>query len=302
MTDKKYYEVKIKCSTSVAEALCAFLVTAGALGAVEENIFINNGEKTATDPGITAYFASKTDFAGIKAGLDDYAAQLMKHFPDFDEYAVIEKWRENENWREGYKKYFSVIKVSPRIVVKPDYEEYAPTEGEHVIIINPQMAFGIGNHPTTKMCVDYIDEILSGRRDTAKAVNMLDAGTGSGILAIASAKLGIKEIYGFDIDDIAVETAEENIAKNGVANAITLGCHGIDEVTGQYDIVLANILANILIDISEQLTKAVKPGGELILSGILDEQKGDVIAAFTGVKLVSSKSEGEWVALRFAVV
>ena len=304
MNKKRYYEIKIRCAKSVSETICSFLIENGALGAVEENVLVDETHKKTAANQISAYFRTDKEFMAVRIELKSLLENLKKNFPDFKEYKILHKWLEEKNWREGYKKYFKPVKVSNRIVVMHDYEKYAPTAGEKVITINPQMAFGIGNHPTTKMCIRYIDEIIADSSDPA-SLSMLDAGTGTGILAIAAALLGVRNIYGFDTDPVAVETAKENITKNGVADHIRLGCHGIQKIKRKYDIVAANILAEILISMKERLVRITKPGGNMILSGILQEQKDAVVKAFLGecpegrITLLTTKKEKEWIALHF---
>jgi ribosomal protein L11 methyltransferase len=301
LTEKKYYEIEISCAKSVSETICSFLVEHGALGAVEENVFVDRVKKNRHDINIKGYFKSEKDFLKIKDELKLFLGELKKNLPDFKGYKIRSKLLKDKNWRESYKRYFKPVKVSKRIVVKPDYEEYTAKGSEKVILINPEMAFGIGNHPTTKMCIKYMDEMLMNRTD-ADCLSMLDAGTGSGIIAIAAAFLGMRNIYGFDIDKTAYDTACENIRKNGVEDLVKLGCHGIKMVKGEYDIVIANILANILIYIKDDLIKLTSKGGDLILSGILEAEKDMVVKAFSSnpdVVLLSSKREGEWKALRF---
>jgi ribosomal protein L11 methyltransferase len=304
MNKKKYYEIKIRCAKSVSETISSFLIENGALGTVEENVLVDETHKKTAASQISAYFRTDKEFMAVRAGLKSLLENLKKNFPGFKEYKILQKWLEEKNWREGYKKYFKPVKVSKRIVVMPDYEKYTPAAAEKVITINPQMAFGIGNHPTTKMCIEYIDEILADSSDPAP-LTMLDAGTGSGILAIAAALLGVRNIYGFDTDTVAVETAKENITKNGVAEHIRLGCHGIQKIKKKYDIVAANILAEVLISMKKHLVRVTKPGGDMILSGILREQKDEVVKAFTdthpkgSMTLVGTKKEKDWTTLRF---
>lgn len=299
--------MKISCNKDVSEPICSFLMERGALGAVEENIFIKSVSlKSKANIWIKGYFQQEADFLSIQDALRSFLLELKKNFQGFKKYRIIRRLLQDKNWREGYKKFFKPIKVSKHIVVKPDYADYTAKKGEKIIVINPQMAFGIGNHPTTKMCIKYIDELLAHNNDKG-GLTMLDVGTGSGILAIAAALLGAGKSYGFDTDPIAYETAVENITKNGVINSVKLGCHSIEQVKGKYDLVVANILASTLIEAKEELLRTVKVNGDIILSGILKDQADEVIKAFVDsnlqnlhVKLVSTKKEKEWVALHFS--
>jgi ribosomal protein L11 methyltransferase len=297
---KRYYEIKIGLHKDVSEAVCSFLMENGALGAVEENVFVDR-KRAGERVWIRAYFNGEKEFLRVRGGLKRFLNELKRNFPDFNEYRVLGKWLEEKNWRESYKKHFKPIRVSKRIVVRPGYENYTKKKGENVIVIDPKMAFGIGNHPTTKMCVKYVDELISSRRDVS-GLKLLDAGTGTGIIAIAAAMLGVKDVYGFDIDETAYEIARENVKMNGVDGIVKLGCHGFEGVSGEYDIVFANILSHILIKKKGVILRSVKKGGGLVLSGILTSQMDEVKRVFlsgTGLKLHSVKKEKEWVALYF---
>ncbi|MFC1855787.1 50S ribosomal protein L11 methyltransferase [Thermodesulfobacteriota bacterium] len=293
-TNDSYYEVTIKCEEIVSEALCTFLLENGALGAVENDTFRNKNSFS-----IRAYFADEQSFLNIRDALKDYLKKLKENFGDFKSYKITRKSLAGKNYQDAHKKYFKPIKISKRIVVKPDYEHYNKKPHENVIEINPNMAFGIGSHETTKMCIQYIDKLLEAA-DDATGLRILDAGTGTAILAIAAAKLGAKNIYGFDIDDVACEIAKENVLINGVADSVKIACHPIDKVKDKYDLVIANILSHILLSMKDELKRVVKRGGKLILSGILISQATGIIDGFTkiGFSLISKKEDGEWTALR----
>ncbi len=197
-----------------------------------------------------------------------------------------------EDWAESWKRFFSVVKVSPRLVVRPPWEEYAPTGDERVITLDPGMSFGTGKHATTQACMGFLDDLA--REDATRDV--LDIGTGSGILSIAAYKLGFRDIRGIDNDPDAVRVAAENAAANGVEAAFSVEDLADCDLTAT--IVVANVLAVVLTQFAASVARTVRPvaGNALILSGILDEQYAGVRDAYAalGFREVRSVLVGEW--------
>ena len=197
-----------------------------------------------------------------------------------------------EDWANSWRENFKPIELS-KIVVLPTWEKL-DVKDKINIYIDPGMAFGTGGHETTKLCLQYIEEIVG----EVEVKNMLDLGTGSGILAIACAKLGVKDILAVDIDEEAVEVASKNIELNGVnvVSAIT----PVEEINNKYDLIVANILAEELVRLKKEILNVLSDSGVLILSFILSEKYEFVVTEFQkmGKKVISDKSEGEWVAIR----
>jgi ribosomal protein L11 methyltransferase len=179
-----------------------------------------------------------------------------------------------QDWAESWKRFFHVERVSERVVVRPTWEPYTARPGECVIDLDPGMSFGTGQHGTTRACLRFLDRLSSvnARR------SVLDMGCGSGILAIAAVKLGFAPVCAFDNDPDAVAIARENAALNGVA--IAFETCDLAANTARADVVVANILAPVLVEAAVLITAAVRPGGVLVISGILDAQYAGVLAAF----------------------
>ncbi len=203
------------------------------------------------------------------------------------------------DWAESWKEHFHVLPVGRRFVVKPGWREYTPRGDELVIEIDPGLAFGSGLHPTTRLCL----EILEDRPPVGQSV--FDVGTGSGILAIAALKLGAGPVRAVDVDDVAVRVTLENLVRNGCpppengeAVAAAVGSAG-DAGGRQWQVILANILANTLIELMPDLAAALAPGGRLILSGIITDQAAGVSAAAVaqGLRPAERRTEEDWVAL-----
>lgn len=199
-----------------------------------------------------------------------------------------------EDWSTAWKKYYHPTKIGERIVVVPCWEDYTPAKGEVQVTLDPGMAFGTGTHETTRLCMKLLDCVIS------KDSTMLDIGTGSGILAITALLLGAKSALGVDIDELSVKVAKENADLNKVGNQIELICGDLTEkVSGTFDVVTANIVADVIIRLSQDVMKFMHKGSKLIVSGIITERCDEVITALEGVGLTITEraEENGWVAL-----
>ena len=204
-----------------------------------------------------------------------------------------------EDWSESWKRFFSVVHVSPHLVVRPPWEDYTPSQGEKVLVLDPGMSFGTGKHATTQACMGFLDELAQAdpRRD------VLDVGCGSGILSIAAAKLGFQSVRGIDNDEDAVRIAGENAAANGVEAAFQTQDLAVCDL--QATVVVANVLAPVLIQFAESIARCVRrvPGNALILSGILETQYDEVRDTYValGFHEVKNILVGEWKTGLFAI-
>lgn len=204
---------------------------------------------------------------------------------------------QEQDWANAWKEHFPVHRISNRVIVRPPWREAGEvTPGDVVVELDPGMAFGTGLHPSTKLSMQGLEEVIS------PGASVLDVGTGSGILAIAAIKLGADRADAVDVEPVAVRATEENATRNGVSERIQVreGSVGPAEpFQGDYDVVLANIIARILIELADGLQAATKPGGHLILAGIIESREAEVLAAFTsrGFRLVTRRSYEDWVSL-----
>lgn len=198
------------------------------------------------------------------------------------------------DWTQAWKERLTVMRVGQHIVIRPSWLTYSPLLGDTVIQLDPGMAFGTGLHPTTQMCLVALEELVQ------PGMMVLDLGTGSGILAIAAARLGAGRVLAVDNDPIAVKTAQENVVANGVQEAVGVIHGSLDEALGSYDLVAANILAPVIVGMArEGLATRVRPGGTLIATGILDGQEAQVIEALEreGLALGEQRRVEDWVCL-----
>lgn len=200
-----------------------------------------------------------------------------------------------EQWADAWKEHFHVTRVGCRFVIKPSWREYAPQPDDVVIELDPGQAFGTGLHPTTQMCLTALEEHLRPG-DTA-----LDLGTGSGILAIAAARLGAGRVLALDVDLAAVEAAQANVNANSVGHIVTVGRGSLPEAAGfHFRLVLVNILAKVIVELFDQgLGRVVAPGGVVVLAGLIEAQEEDVRAALAraGLQVIQRWQDKDWVGL-----
>lgn len=198
------------------------------------------------------------------------------------------------DWLDEWKKYFKPIKAG-RFVVAPSWEEYEPKDGEIVIKIDPSMAFGTGEHESTRLCLKLMSEL------DIKGKQVIDVGTGSGVLGIAAIKAEAGHCYMCDIDSLAVKSATDNARLNDVIQSVTIEESDLLTKTGlKADILLANLTADIISRLAEAgLTAHIKDGGFMVCSGIINKRKGEVIKALKdkGLTLIKECGEGDWVGL-----
>jgi ribosomal protein L11 methyltransferase len=201
-----------------------------------------------------------------------------------------------EDWAESWKRHFHPQEIGPELLIKPSWSEKKPRPGQAVVILDPGLSFGTGQHPTTGFC---LKEIVRHRRP-GLAQSFLDIGTGSGILAIAAAKLGYQPVHAFDFDPDCVRVAKENARKNQVDHQLKLTLDDVKKLplkpARQYDLVCANLISNLLIAERRRIVNQVRAGGTLVLAGILAVEFSEVERAFADMKLkrVASRVEKEW--------
>jgi ribosomal protein L11 methyltransferase len=207
-----------------------------------------------------------------------------------------------EDWANAWKAFYAIQRIGERTVIKPSWLEYAPREGDIVLDLDPGMAFGTGLHPTTRLCLLALEKHVPAMSGP-EVKSVLDLGTGSGILAISAAKIGgpSLRILALDTDVVAVEAARENVERNGLSSQIEVAQGSTQEAerAAPYDLIVANILASIIIDLSHSLGGLIAPGGTLISSGIFIDKGEAVIEALerAGLPVTERHQEGDWLCL-----
>lgn len=209
---------------------------------------------------------------------------------------VEENILEEKNWNEDWEKSVNVIEISDSLVIKPTFRDYDEKPGQLIITIDPKMSFGTGEHQTTKLVLRFVEKYINVQ------AKVLDVGSGTGVLAITAVKLGGKSAVAVDNDEWCLDNGKENCELNSVADKVDVRLGVVQDIKeNNFDLVLANIQKNILIEISEELTKRLSENGILILSGLLASDETDIKTEYErlGLKLIEKDQMGEWIALVF---
>ncbi len=202
----------------------------------------------------------------------------------------------DQDWATSWQQYFKPFEIVPDLVIKPSWEEYQPKPGQHILELDPGMAFGTGQHASTQLALTLIKKSI---QETAPD-QAVDVGTGTGILAMAAALFGVRQVIAIDNDPDAVTVAQENIANNTLTGQITVSTTPVAEITGTYQLVCANIVHDVLVEMAPVLAGLTAPGGHLVLAGILSgEQEDNIITVYQtqGCQLLDCRYQEEWVAL-----
>ena len=305
----QWIEVNVAVTHEAVEAVADMLTSIGSKGvAIEDPQLINDLRNSGTWELCDIPEQENTEVVTVSAYYAD-DEKLEKRLAEIDEQLVlieerIGKYRfgntrfrkvSEQDWANEWKQYFHVTHVGKSLVIKPSWEKYAPKEGEHVIEIDPGMAFGTGTHHTTNMMMERLEKVITPDS------TVFDVGTGSGILAIAAAMLGAKSVKAVDIDAVAVRVAKENVADNGLSDQIEVRegdlLHGTE---GKSDVIIANIMADIVIMLLQDIPQKLNDDGVLLASGIIEERMPDVEAAAQaqGLYVDAVDHRGGWVVMQ----
>ena len=218
--------------------------------------------------------------------------KVAKEENDFGRLKLESEIMKDEDWENSFKKYYKALRVGEHILIKPTWEEADIKDGDVVVELDPGMAFGTGTHESTHMCLEFLEKMVK------KGDKVLDIGTGSGILGIAALKLGAESVTAVDIDPLAVKIAKENAQANGFGEDKFSVLQGdlADKVKGEYDLVLANIVADIICELAKKVSPYIKNDGKFITSGIIDFKADNVREALksNNIKINEEKNMGDW--------
>ncbi|MDU2489444.1 MAG: 50S ribosomal protein L11 methyltransferase [Clostridium celatum] len=239
---------------------------------------------------VKAYFAEEDNIEDVLQYVNERLTELKEIGIDLGEAKVEHEKMHEEDWANTWKQYYKPSKVGEKIVVKPIWEEYEAKDGELVVDLDPGMAFGTGTHETTRMCIQALERYVK------EESTVFDVGCGSGILAIAAAKLGAKLAVGVDLDPVAVESSIENVGYNNLKNIEILHGNLVEVIDGKADIVVANILAEIICILTDDVKRVLKDGGVFITSGIIHDRVDMVCEKLeaTGFEVIEKNRDGEW--------
>lgn len=309
----KWYEIRINTTDEASDAVSEMLTTLGAGGVAikdpydirkellkpdtldyaDEEFFQSLGD----DVIIQAYFQDGLEINGLLKEIDNglkNISQFLNVGKGLEGYGEVD----DEDWSTAWKKYYKPFRLTDRIVIKPTWEQYEKQPGDIIVEMDPGMAFGTGTHETTQMCSILLDKYMLD--DT----EVLDVGCGTGILSIIASKLGATKVDAVDIDEVAVKVAKENIELNHETSKIKAFKGILSDINrdeNKYDIIVANIIATVIIDLSSIIPYYLKKNSLFITSGIIKERKQEVIDSCvkSGLTIIETLEAGEWVAMVF---
>jgi ribosomal protein L11 methyltransferase len=279
----RWIELTVESPSDSVEAVTAILLDMGCQGVAEQG----------TDPRRVTGFLALDDLASQLESLRERIARL----PEFGLSPggpVNGRPVEEADWANEWRKYFHPVEIGKRLVVMPSWEEYSGDPARVIVEIDPGQAFGTGGHATTRLCLEALDELIR------PGMVVADIGTGSGILAIAAARLGASLVYATDIDLLPRTVSRENVERNGLAEVVhVLEIDAFDEQARDCDLVVANIVAAVIEEIAPTIPARLKPGGLLVASGIVDELLPGVLEALVGagLELIEIREDEIWRAI-----
>ena len=239
---------------------------------------------------VKGYFAEEDNIKEVLTYINEKLDELKDMGIDLGDAKVEHEEMHEQDWANTWKKYYKPTKVGEKIVIKPIWEEYEGKDDELVVNLDPGMAFGTGTHETTRMCIQALERYVT------KDTTVFDVGCGSGILAIAAAKLGASKAIGVDLDPVAVESSLENIGHNQLDNIEVLHGNLVEVIDGKADVVVANILAEIICILTDDVKRVLKDNGIFITSGIIHDRVDMVCEKLeaTGFEVIEKNRDGEW--------
>lgn len=310
----KLLAVKVECSHELEDGLSFFMqdeLDAQGIESRKRSDFIAEGQKHDSslvelddienlpkDLELTAYFDYESaDKKDLIKKIMDKIAEMKSYGLNTGEVSISSKEVADEDWNTAWQKYYHVIDFSRHLAIVPEWEDYHPAFSDQKLIrLDPGLAFGTGGHTTTQLV------LLAMERAIVKPMSVLDVGTGSGILAIAASKLGASHVLGTDISDEAVTAAKENIALNDVDNIDVRKANLLKDIDDKYDLIVANILADILLELIPDLDSHLNKERKVIFSGIdyLQLPKIEKSLAENGFEIKMKMQEGRWIGLLIA--
>ena len=281
-----WLRLSLQTDPAAFDALSNFLIERGSPGVV-----IKKNE-------VQAYFAHSKEDASVLADVQRFLRALSGFYPPIHREPRL-RWNilKDRNWNSTWRRFFTPQKVGKSFWVTPPWDQPAQVSRRQVITIEPGMAFGTGTHATTRGCLEFIEAVARSLRGST--FTALDVGTGSGILAIALAKLGASRVWALDNDPVALKVARENLRCNGVQERVHLSSRALSGIRKRFPLVVANLTAETVIALAGAIDHKVAPKGFLILSGILNSKAEEVIQRFTssGYRLSKRKRVKEWTTL-----
>ncbi|MBI2989386.1 MAG: 50S ribosomal protein L11 methyltransferase [Deltaproteobacteria bacterium] len=280
-----WLELSLRAPTAALDTISNFLIERGSPGVV-----LKRNE-------IRAFFARPAKSAALKRDIQRFLRGIKGIYPGVREEPLRWTILKDRNWNHSWRRFFSPQKVGRCFCVTPPWIDPPRSRRRQVITIEPGMAFGTGTHPTTRCCLEFLEETAALL--TQEPITALDVGTGSGILAIALAKLGASKVLALDTDPVALKAARVNVRHNRVGRAVRLSISRLGSVKETFTVVVANLTAETITSLASLLQEKVSAGGYLILSGILEQKAPEVLRRFSPHSFVLARRtvQRQWVTL-----
>ena len=307
-----WMEVVIHTTTMGADIVSEMLMNVGAVGTmIEDRYDVTSSKKEdgmwdlidedvlahmSEDVLVKAYFKDDMSAQETRLLVQEKLADIKRIDMGFDMGSLMIENNavREQDWAENWKKYYKPFRAGEHLVIKPSWEAYEEKEGDLVLELDPGMAFGTGTHETTFMCMEQLEKYVTAGCKT------IDVGCGSGILGLAAAKLGARDVLAIDLDELAVKVARENTEKNNLTEVVRV-VHGdlLEKADEMADVIVANIIADVICFLCGPAKKHLLPGGTFICSGIIREREDDVQAALAaaGYTVCNRLAKGSWVCL-----
>jgi ribosomal protein L11 methyltransferase len=281
-----WLEISIQIHPVGNESLSAFLFDLGCTGVVIQDL---------RDPAVKAYLPLEKGLEKTRAAIEAFLTDLSGIFPEIQSPKLLLSHLEDQDWERNWRRFFHPTRVTPALMIYPAWEPITALSDGHAIRIDPGPAFGTGQHPTTRMCLETMEKVSAHKQQWS----LLDVGTGSGILAIYGAKLGAAPIVGIDIDTEALRWAARNIELNRLTKAIKLSSRPIQMWRHRFSVVTANLVLGAIIELAPYFGEVMLPDAVLILSGLLRDQVSITCSALAAQGLRQERTiyEEEWACL-----
>ncbi|UUV98688.1 50S ribosomal protein L11 methyltransferase [Vagococcus luciliae] len=306
----KWNQLSVITSSEAVEAVSSILMEAGANGvAIEDAMDLVNFE---SDPfgeildkdtfshrkegaEVIAYFPETLFLPEIIPSIQLKVEELASFGLDIGEHSITASEVEESDWATAWKKYYHPVNISRYLTIVPEWQDYTSNNpDEHIIYLDPGMAFGTGTHPTTRLTLQALEVTLRGGE------MVLDVGTGSGVLSIASKFLGAKDVFAYDLDEVAVNSAKENMALNPIAKDVHVSANDLlNGVDKKADVIVANILADIIVLMLKDAHRCLKDNGTLIISGIIEDKIPMILSELEKEKFIVDQlfKQKDWYAI-----
>jgi len=286
----EWLEVSVRVDAEVAESV-ADVFSRYAPGGVALEVQGAGSEVVMGAVDVKAYLPVGPDTTRVQRQLEEALWHLGRISPiPAPIFSIVAE----ADWADAWKEHFHPLRIGRYIVIKPTWREFEAAPEDIVIELDPGMAFGTGLHPTTQMCLQVLEEKVQ------PGMRVLDLGTGSGILALVTARLGASTVLALDTDPVAVASARENVQRNGVEAKVTVVHGSLERASDSYDLVVVNILAKIIMSLArEGLAERVRPGGQWVAAGIIEPQVSEVMATLetVGLQVTEQRQISDWVTL-----